>query len=595
MTEVIASYQDLIDEAFIKPIRTVTVIDDEYPTLHRLIDSRINNVEINNIDEQNMARLNKIIAMCHNQRNWSLDVFDGQNPAVGNDDYIPNYLNHSDLLILDYHLDGEPTSGDGERARSIISKLDENNHFNIILVHTKGINDGDIKKVFEEILLTVNPVRLDYVIDAETESKVDDWIDDNDEDLSFTWLKQNYPILDLLKIVECKNKKVALNPRNPRHLFYQNRDEINKIATASGVGVDALIQWKIISQFKFHAVNLCSNTRSDLRWDWSDNGVNFIATGKVFISVVRKDSNFESETLYESLRKAFHVFNASPMHLLMAKIRHEIDERGLEQAQEIVSNQYAQAGWLYNLLNRSDDLSEHDKAIDLHWEQLGRSSKATLSDFSRRLINATRELDGGDIKSTLKRFFRMCINDVDLSCGHLNAFTCSMPVVSSHLNTGSIFTLGDEYWICLTPACDLVPEQKVKQWEARIGNKHMAFKAVRLVVVNLSTANNRANSNEYIYLAVEKDSEPLVFSFAEGDGSPIWDIFYAKDMGRFSETHEIDLECVRRLSDNLSIQHIKAKVIAELRYEYALNLLHRLGANQSRVGLDFIDKKSLWS
>lgn len=40
MTETVATYSDLITEAFITPIRNVTVIDDEYPTLLSLIDMK---------------------------------------------------------------------------------------------------------------------------------------------------------------------------------------------------------------------------------------------------------------------------------------------------------------------------------------------------------------------------------------------------------------------------------------------------------------------------------------------------------------------------------------------------------------------------
>ncbi|SUX85449.1 Uncharacterised protein [Citrobacter koseri] len=40
MTDMVMTYPDLIKEAFIKPIRNVTVIDDEYPTLISLIEQR---------------------------------------------------------------------------------------------------------------------------------------------------------------------------------------------------------------------------------------------------------------------------------------------------------------------------------------------------------------------------------------------------------------------------------------------------------------------------------------------------------------------------------------------------------------------------
>lgn len=40
MTDMTTTYPELINEAFIKPIRNVTVIDDEYPTLISLIESQ---------------------------------------------------------------------------------------------------------------------------------------------------------------------------------------------------------------------------------------------------------------------------------------------------------------------------------------------------------------------------------------------------------------------------------------------------------------------------------------------------------------------------------------------------------------------------
>ena len=39
----------------------------------------------------------------------------------------------------------------------------------------------------------------------------------------------------------------------------------------------------------------------------------------------------------------------------------------------------------------------------------------------------------------------------------------------------------------------------------------------------------------------------------------------------------------------MNIISVEAKIVAELRYEYALNLLGRLGVSKSRVGLDFIN------
>lgn len=328
-----------------------------------------------------------------------------------------------------------------------------------------------------------------------------------------------------------------------------------------------------------------------MNWGWNDAGINYIATGKVFISVVRKVSEDPKTELFDALCSSLNQFNAPPMHLLMAKIRYEIDETGFEQAQNIISNRPAQAGWLYSLLSQSDDILAHDKAIDLHWEQLNRASKYSLRKFSQKMFEILGKQDSA--RNIVKGFFRECIDNVDESCGHLNAFTCSMPVVSKHLSTGTVFRFDQEYWVCLTPACDLVPNQKLNLWEKRIGSSHLAFKAVKLHEVKLTRANKDANSNEFLYLNLEDSLDLKAFSFSEGE-SPTWDTFYASHQGRFDPKNNISLSCVRSSDGILKVDNYEVEIVSELRYEYALNLLQRLGSNQTRVGLDFIEKSHLW-
>ena len=43
---------------------------------------------------------------------------------------------------------------------------------------------------------------------------------------------------------------------------------------------------------------------------------------------------------------------------------------------------------------------------------------------------------------------------------------------------------------------------------------------------------------------------------------------------------------------NLVLKHHMAKVVSQLRYEYAINLLQKLGVSLTRVGLDFSDWRS---
>jgi len=78
----IKSYSDFIKEAFIAPIRTVSVIDDEYPTLDKLL-LRQQNYKNNSdqffaddkrlIASEDLDQLIPILRFCRaNERNWML-------------------------------------------------------------------------------------------------------------------------------------------------------------------------------------------------------------------------------------------------------------------------------------------------------------------------------------------------------------------------------------------------------------------------------------------------------------------------------------------------------------------------------------------
>ncbi|MDE9562624.1 hypothetical protein KKI93_00715 [Xenorhabdus bovienii] len=608
------SYKDLIREAFIDPIRSVAIIDDEYPTLSNLIaHHKGTKIHEKQIKQENLDRLQKIIAMCHEKRKWSVDVFDGQLPKLGNGTHFPSHLHHSDLIVLDYHLDGEQSNDDGTRARGILSELGKNNHFNIVLVHTKGF-ESDIEQVFNDILCDF--IFLDekkfFISESDFNKKIEDWLDENNiDDDKYQFTSNKLDLKDIIRVSEYDSEKEYTNIKNPSHILNNYRHEIEKLSEESNLDIQKIIKWLLGNQVISVVESLKSNEAQDVKWEWN-NDTNFICTGRIFISVIRKGTEDPNKELYDRLCNSLYALDASPMFLLMAKIRHEIDECGFDQANNIINNRYAQSGWLFNLLNNAaENPSEHDKAIDLHWEQLGRASKKVLRDFSMKLVNVANSESEGNHSSFVKRFFKECINKKEQALGHLNAFSCSMPVMSRHLTTGTIFQVDGDMWVCISPACDLVPGQRIGHWKSRIGEDHLVFKAIKLASdIKLSTANNSVNTNEFIFLNI--DGEIQALSITEGNKSPIWDTFYADNQGKFSKENTFSLTCIRQESifeitkseikieekytnlpkTKLMLTKTEATVVAELRYEYALNFLHKFGANQTRVGLGFIN--NIW-
>ena len=81
----------------------------------------------------------------------------------------------------------------------------------------------------------------------------------------------------------------------------------------------------------------------------------------------------------------------------------------------------------------------------------------------------------------------------------------------------------------------------------------------------------------------------------EANSMPELEVFYAENKGVFHG--EMQLTILRAEETQTDAEDIETKVfalnrhdvqiVAHLRYEYALNLIHRLGSAQTRVGLDF--------
>lgn len=599
-------YHRMIHEAFIDPIKNVTVIDDEYPTLSQFLGQHKNAITIpdKQLKPENIERLQSIIAMCHQEKNWSLDVFDGKDPRLGGEDGVPPYLNHSDLVVLDYHLEGKPTTSSGERARKIISELKKNNRFNIILVHTKGFENSDIEKVFDEVLNEVFVLSKEhsFLIENETEEQIESWLDDNDHGNTYSFFNQNMDIKRILQHLGFETR-LSGNIMYPSHFLNAFKEEVKEVADQIGISTENLAKWYIAQQIKRLNKPLIEHDEDEIIWSWKDgDSPNFISTGRVFISVIKKGNESPEQELIAPLKAALVEANSSPMHLLMAKIRASIDENGLKQANKIVAKKEAQAGWLNNLL-KEDSMHTHDEIISAHWEQLAKATQVELKEFSKELAKAVQEVVDGEPKNAEKHFFGKRFDRAN-TLAHLNAFNCSKTEFGHHLTTGTVLSFEEELWVCLTPACDLVPRQR-KSWEQRIGSDFLAFKAVKLLPVpSLEKANQDANSNNFVYLVLDGKPQAFCLSRKPRD-NPTWDVFYAFNRGVFSEEGALRIFCIRQPLQTeggdqelqeidssrplLETREILAKPVSELRYEYALNLLQKFGSNQTRVGLGFTD------
>ena len=277
----------LIREAFIDPIRTVIMVDDEYPTLDSLAAKELGDETASwSGAVAEVERIRKLLEFARSRKKpWLVDVHDGKKISMDAERGIATHLDHSDLLVLDYHLDGIEETG--KAAIDILRKLAASDHFNLVIVYTKGYQ-GDLNRVIREIALgltypepafSLTPDDLTSLTDAleqwededqgiqerlKAEISQDTYIQlrtkcKNNSD-GLLGMEEGRRVLDVLK--ECP-KKIKIFPKKLASWLLENK------------------QNDLINQFS-------SENLGDIQVGRA-NDVNWIRSDKLFITVLSKE------------------------------------------------------------------------------------------------------------------------------------------------------------------------------------------------------------------------------------------------------------------------------------------------------------------
>jgi hypothetical protein len=310
--------------------------------------------------------------------------------------------------------------------------------------------------------------------------------------------------------------------------------------------------------------------------------INWIRTDKLFVTVLSKScspNQFE-EKLQDAIKASF----PSPHRLLLTKMRTEINLRGLVAEAAILGSRHIQTEWLNDFLkpNQTDTRAVIHNAISRHWEALGDQLRSTLNGFAEQLHQIFSPLGVEDLMAKCG-LDKADIGTVE-TLKYFNCFSSTKPIDRSHLTTGHVFRINtsdeesEEFWVCLSPACDMVP--------GRRKGDCIPFTAVRLYE---STDNNAIkNATKNIFLFLKIDNEVKSFSiYKDGNmtANPDLEQMFAHNKGRFNENNELSVASIVEETGSLDVNSFNVTVVAQLRYEYALYLLQRVGAYLSRPGL----------
>jgi len=582
-------YATFVKEAFIDPIRSVLIVDDDFPTYDEILTTA--GCSDNPAPRHRQKtwrnqpdRILKLIATFRQRpRPLLVDIHDGSNVPARKAITTATHLHQCDLLVLDYELDRSKPR-DGTRAIDILRALMSNNHFNLVVIYT----NEDLDFIYDTVRWGLVAPSCATLSEADVEQAKA--LIDRGEDVLEEFGE---------KLRESIGSAQYFHSRQYPESFLRTMTKAKQPYTlykghADGIGWSS-DQSKLVLRYLLKEVELTNRVSGDIQTDfdnleWSSQGIKWIKSDSAFITFSRKTDT--TDDLLVDLQKALLNWTPTPFRLFLTKLRADIDEYGVAAQGQALRNRHASAYWYHRLLasngedNRRWQIAE---SVSRQSSELLNKIQPRIEDFASRLIQA--DIASGELVATCKNHFCVDLSNEEQRVRAIrehNAFVCSMEPAGWHLTTGHIFSLSDDHWICLSPACDLVPSQ-IPSWQEETFGTRLPFVGIRLYKLKDNKLPKDIHSNRYPYIRLEDTVTGYCFNAPSSVGSaPRWQLLFAENQGRFAgENFEFKVSRIcqgkRRLVSELS----QARIIGQLRYEYALNLLQKLGVSLTRVGLEF--------
>ena len=594
-------YRNLVSEAFIEPIRSVLIVDDDYPTLDEVLSQQVKGEATpEHVRKSWRKKPQEVLSVVNEFRQhqggpYILDIHDGDIPPPGTDEYQAHRLQQTDLLVLDYELNGQ-VKDRGEKAIAIARKVLTNNHFNIILVHTRET----LADVFNNFLFGLFPP-LFKDSQSELTAEHDEVLDKHFsaiagliEDAAYLELRQNHD-----NLAEVMNENSG--PMGPV-LYYLKDNKVEKAfwkplirEAAAQFERDAVAEGRFIDE----EIGVRAWCGQDHLWIRCDQG---------FIAFKEKG---DGVLLLKTLHNTLVSWGPIPSRLLLTKLRAIMNERGIEVQDDALGDFAVGAAWYHALVaaTESERSIRVDQVVRNHSEQLLDQLLPGVASYAEELASAFGEDADEAVRQGFDNFDMADEDTRRRAVTEQNAFAASKPISGVHLEFGHILEIDGAYWLCLTPACDMPPTvRRNSEFEPDDHENYKRFTALRLHERSSSdkikSALRNAQRAEYVFANIAQtdgSTNAAVFALAKAPkAAPAFMTMYADGEGRFSganysvlvhhvSTREIEGEEGNR--HDLILAGHPARVCGHLRYEYALHIQTMHAEGQSRIGLDYVNSK----
>lgn len=616
------TFSTLVREAFIEPLRSVLIVDDQYPTWEEILGSKANAADRPDTlrthpSQKDWAKSGagdalRVIHEFRSQRpGYVIDIHDGVGSCPPNVESSSNlqetaseladHLHQSDLLVLDYNLEGKLATLGGAKARKILRTVLTNKHFNLIVIHTA---EPDLDHVLAECVISL----MEKCTSSFSENMN-------------ARLRELDDKLDELE-VEGKFVREELGEKLTIRQYLDFRESCNSIQDAvrkylAGDGAFASLSVWVTEiglidndrrYFLYWALREFERARSDvfsdeatesLSWKF-DSRNRWLRTSKGFVTFVKKGTT----NLLPELQRALECWKPNPSRLLSAKYRHALSSVGVAAEDKSLSKIGVFAQFYDNIREPArDGLSPEQAKLSREFklkEHVSRQSEAISFIIEDDLVKFGEKIVRVDERSgnVFSSYYNIDLSNTETkkkSINEYNSYISTLPQKNDddQLDSGHIFKLNNEWWVCATPACDLQPGQNTIAFIGESSDLR-PFTAIKLATINSDElSNDHINSGSYCFIEDSKSNnitclglKTISEELRPGTQKITWRTFVAKKQGLIS-LGKCKVITPKLSNGSVETPECTIEVLAKLRYEYALNFIQRVGASVSRIGLGY--------
>ena len=596
-----AAYEAVVKETFEnKPLRTVLMIDDEFPTYLDLEAGET----AENAKRFKQKPLAAALYRGFKKRNMICDI---ENTVIDDE---PERLRKSDLVVLDYHLG--PGDNNNEQAIKLLRDLAHSKHFNTVVVYT---NEPDLDKVWLDIIACVRGgwSGVPTTLSDNARTEWDRLSDDKALPESSKEARMQFAARGRLEDISATDKAILTTELRERGVAANIQDLIlgallhQDLATVAGEYADKP-GWPTTGGFK--------------------NGSRWVQSQNAFIAILQKpqlatDGSHPADDtdpvgIMAGLRFALLAWQPNFIQILVSEVQNVLELEALATADGQLQKSDTQTALWYYLLQSLEkfDLSNPidvtvpiiaiiDRILDGIRQRLI-SDEELLKHASSALIGSLKETNWtvDTWPNPSIRLFEEAaklaradgIVNLTQTMFKLNMFFSTEDFARSHLTTGTIFK-GVElqtYWVTSSPACDL--EDRIpglSQVWARSIDPLTAVVALRLEpYANIEKALKEAATGKFVFLETPAGKQ-RVFKLVDDAGTPSYEFFFAHERGKVSRDGARKLFKAHRLIVNAAaptgtLSAEEFEIVHQLRGLNASRTLHVAGQHLSRIGVDFV-------